>query len=91
MASTGKAAVIEASTRNPDLVVLDPGLPDVDGLDFLREVCGWSRAPVIVISARVHEEDRVAALDLGADDYITKPFGMSEFMARIRPCLRRAA
>lgn len=72
----------------PDLIILDLGLPDMDGLDILREVRSWSNLPVIVVSARTHEQDKVLALDIGADDYIEKPFGTSELLARIRTAIR---
>ena len=88
---TGGKALLEAKTRNPDLVVLDLDLPDMDGLDFMARVREWSRAPVLVISARGREEDKVVALDQGADDYLTKPFGMNEFLARLRLALRRVS
>jgi len=86
-----KRGLIEAGTRRPDLVVLDLGLPDGDGVDFVRELRGWSGAPVIVLSARSGEADKIAALDAGADDYLVKPFGAGELMARVRAQLRRAA
>ncbi len=88
-AETGKQGLIEAATRQPDLVIVDLGLPDTDGLDVIRELRGWSELPVIVLSARAQEEEKVAALDAGADDYLTKPFGVSELRARIRAHLRR--
>lgn len=83
------AAILAATSYNPDVILLDLGLPDGDGLDFTRSVREWSRAPIIVISARGREEDKVAALDAGADDYLTKPFGMNELLARVRAALRR--
>jgi two-component system KDP operon response regulator KdpE len=79
----------EAGTRRPDLIVLDLGLPDGDGVDFLRDLRAWSQVPVIVLSARTDEADKIAALDAGADDYLTKPFGVGELMARVRVALRR--
>lgn len=82
-------ALIEAGTRRPDLVVLDLGLPDGDGIDFVREVRQWSAAPVLVLSARHQEADKIAALDAGADDYLVKPFGAGELTARVRAQLRR--
>ncbi|MEX3930940.1 two-component system response regulator KdpE [Paraburkholderia phymatum] len=88
-APTGKQGLIEAATRKPDLVIVDLGLPDTDGLDVIRELRGWSELPVIVLSARAQESEKVAALDAGADDYLTKPFGVSELLARIRAHLRR--
>lgn len=90
-ASTGKEALQLARMHNPDLVLLDLGLPDMDGMDVARELRQWSMRPVIVISARGQEQDKVDALDAGADDYLTKPFGTSELMARIRVALRHAA
>ncbi|WP_250508823.1 two-component system response regulator KdpE [Caballeronia sp. GACF4] len=88
-AETGQQGLIEAATRKPDLVIVDLGLPDTDGLDVIRELRGWTELPVIVLSARTQEAEKVAALDAGADDYLTKPFGVSELMARIRAHLRR--
>src|SRR5690348_1158866 len=88
-AETGKQGLVEAATRKPDLVIVDLGLPDTDGLDVIRELRGWSELPVIVLSARTQESEKVAALDAGADDYLTKPFGVSELLARIRAHLRR--
>ena len=91
VAATGEQALLEAKTRNPDIIVLDLGLPDMDGLEFMARVREWSHAPIVVVSARGNEPDKVVALDQGADDYITKPFGMHEFLARLRLSLRRAA
>ena len=88
-ASTVKQGLVEAGTRRPDLIVLDLGLPDGDGVDYLRDLRGWSTVPVIVLSARSDEIDKIAALDAGADDYLTKPFGVGELMARVRVALRR--
>jgi len=82
--------LIEAGTRRPDLVILDLGLPDGDGLDFITALRAWSPLPVIVLSARVEETDKVAALDAGADDYLAKPFGVAELLARVRVTLRRS-
>src|ERR1035437_9687413 len=84
-----KRGLIEAGTRRPELVVLDLGLPDGDGVDFIRDLRGWSAIPVIVLSARSSEVDKIAALDAGADDYLVKPFGAGELMARVRAQLRR--
>ena len=81
--------LLEAATRKPDLVVLDLGLPDGDGQDFIRDLRLWSPIPVIVLSARVDETDKVKALDAGADDYLIKPFGIGELLARVRVALRR--
>jgi len=80
---------IEAGTRRPDLLIVDLGLPDGDGVDLIRELRSWSAAPVIVLSARTGEADKIAALDAGADDYLVKPFGAGELMARVRAQLRR--
>lgn len=88
-ADTAKKGLIEAGTRKPDLLVLDLGLPDGDGLDVIRDVRGWSGVPIIVLSARADEADKIAALDTGADDYLTKPFGTGELLARVRANLRR--
>ncbi|HAT24801.1 MAG TPA: two-component system response regulator KdpE, partial [Pantoea septica] len=88
-ADTLQRGLIEAATRKPDLVILDLGLPDGDGRDFIRELRQWSAVPVIVLSARVDEQDKIDALDVGADDYLTKPFSMVELIARIRAVLRR--
>ena len=79
----------DAATRKPDLVILDLGLPDGDGSDFIRAVRAWSEMPIIVLSARVEEQEKVEALDAGADDYLTKPFGVAELLARVRVALRR--
>jgi two-component system, OmpR family, KDP operon response regulator KdpE len=88
-AETLKQGLIEAGTRKPDLVILDLGLPDGDGLDFIADLRSWSQIPVIVLSARVDETDKINALDAGADDYLTKPFGVGELLARVRAALRR--
>ena len=90
-AQTAKEGLIEAGTRKPDLVVLDLGLPDLDGVEFIRDLRGWSAMPVIVLSARAGEADKIGALDAGADDYLTKPFGVGELLARVRVALRRVA
>jgi len=87
-ADTLQRGLIEAATRKPDLVILDLGLPDGDGSEFIREVRQWSTMPVIVLSARSDEQDKIAALDAGADDFLTKPFGIGELMARVRVALR---
>lgn len=84
-----RRGLIEAGTRRPELVVLDLGLPDGDGVDFIRDLRSWSTCPVIVLSARSAEADKIAALDAGADDYLVKPFGAGELMARVRAQLRR--
>jgi len=90
-AATLQRGLIDAATRRPELVVLDLGLPDGDGLDFIREFRGWSPAPVLVLSAREGEDRKVQALDAGADDYLVKPFGVAELLARVRVQLRRRA
>jgi two-component system KDP operon response regulator KdpE len=82
--------LVQAATRNPDVVLLDLGLPDLDGLEVIRRLRAWSQVPVIVISAREQEHDKVTALDSGADDYLTKPFGVEELLARIRAAIRHA-
>jgi two-component system KDP operon response regulator KdpE len=87
-AETGADGLSQAATRNPDLVLLDLGLPDLDGVEVTRRLREWSRTPIIVISARGEEGDKVAALDAGADDYLTKPFAVGELLARIRVALR---
>ncbi|KQV90919.1 two-component system response regulator [Massilia sp. Root351] len=86
---TMQRGLIDAGTRKPDLVVLDLGLPDGDGVAFLNDLRKWSTVPVIVLSARVNEADKIKALDAGADDYLTKPFGVGELLARVRATLRR--
>lgn len=88
---TLQRGLIEAGTRKPDLIILDLGLPDGDGLDYIRDLRHWSSIPVIVLSARTSEEDKIAALDAGADDFLTKPFGVGELLARVRVALRRHA
>jgi two-component system KDP operon response regulator KdpE len=88
-AQTGAQGLAQAATRLADLVIIDLSLPDMDGIEVIRELRGWSAMPVIVLSARSCEEDKVAALDAGADDYLTKPFGLPELGARIRAHLRR--
>jgi two-component system KDP operon response regulator KdpE len=90
-ADTLRRGLIEAGTRKPDVIVLDLGLPDGDGVSLVRDVRGWSRVPIIVLSARVDEADKVTALDAGADDYLVKPFGVAELLARVRASLRRHA
>ena len=88
---TVKRGLIEAGTRKPDLIVLDLGLPDGDGISLIRDVRGWSSMPIIVLSARTDETDKIDALDAGADDYLVKPFSVGELMARTRVALRRHA
>lgn len=90
-AATGREGLMQAAGRNPEVVLLDLGLPDGDGLDVARELRRSGRAPIIVLSARGQEHDKVAALDQGADDYLTKPFGVPELLARIRVALRHTA
>ena len=88
-ADTLRQGLIDAGTRKPDLVVLDLGLPDGDGIDFIHGLRGWSSIPVIVLSAHADENDKIAALDAGADDYLTKPFAVGELLARVRAMRRR--
>ena len=89
-AETLRQGLIDAGTQKPDLVILDLGLPDGDGVDLLHDLRGWSAIPVIVLSARADEQDKIAALDAGADDYLTKPFSTGELLARVRANVRRA-
>lgn len=86
---TLKRGLIDAGTRKPSLIILDLGLPDGDGVDFITDVRKWSAVPIIVLSARTNEDDKIKALDAGADDYLTKPFGVGELLARVRSALRR--
>jgi len=88
-ADTAQRGLIEAGTRKPDLLILDLGLPDRDGVELLRDLRAWSQMPVLVLSARAQEEQKIAALDAGADDYLVKPFGVGELLARVRALLRR--
>jgi two-component system KDP operon response regulator KdpE len=90
-AVTGKDGLAQAEARNPDLILLDLGLPDMDGLDIIRKLREWSPIPIIILSARDQEQTKIAALDLGADDYVTKPFGVNELLARMRATLRQMA
>ena len=85
----GASAVMEALSHNPDIVLLDLGLPDIDGVEIIRKIRSWSNMPIIVISARCEDRDKIEALDAGADDYITKPFSVEEFLARLRVTIRR--
>ena len=87
-ARSGSEALSMISSHCPDLIILDLGLPDTDGLEILRQLRSWSSLPVVVVSARSHEKDKVTALDLGADDYLTKPFGTDELLARVRTAMR---
>ena len=86
---TMRQGLADVGTRKPDLIILDLGLPDGDGMEFIRDVRGWSKVPIIVLSARVGEMDKIEALDAGADDYLTKPFGVGELLARVRAAARR--
>jgi two-component system KDP operon response regulator KdpE len=90
-AATGREGLAQAATRNPGLILLDLGLPDLDGLEVTQKLREWTRTPIIVLSAREQERDKVRALDAGADDYLTKPFNAGELLARIRVALRHAA
>jgi two-component system KDP operon response regulator KdpE len=90
-AETGKAGLVAASVERPDLILLDLGLPDVDGLEVTRSLREWTQTPIVVLSARGQEKDKVQALDAGADDYLTKPIGVAELLARMRDALRHAA
>jgi two-component system, OmpR family, KDP operon response regulator KdpE len=89
-ADSGERGLVETAVRKADIVILDLGLPDMDGVEVVQRLREWSAVPVIVLSARAQEEDKVAALDAGADDYLTKPFGVSELLARLRVALRHA-
>jgi two-component system KDP operon response regulator KdpE len=91
VAHDGRSGLATVARERPDVVILDLGLPDLDGAEVIRGIRGWSSAPIIVLSAREQEPMKVAALDAGADDYITKPFGMDELLARLRAAVRRAA
>ena len=91
LATTGEAALELASRHPPDAVILDLGLPGISGLDVIHGLRGWSRVPILILSAREAQAEKVAALDAGADDYVTKPFGMDELLARLRAALRRGA
>ena len=88
-AKDGNSAIIEASSHNPDIVLLDLGLPDIDGVDVIKKIRSWSNMPIIVISARSEDTDKIDALDAGADDYLTKPFSVEELLARLRVTKRR--
>ena len=88
-AFNGESAILEASSHNPDIVLLDLGLPDIDGVEIIRKIRTWSNVPIIVISARSEDTDKIDALDAGADDYLTKPFSVEELLARLRVTQRR--
>ena len=89
IAANGETAILEASSHNPDIVLLDLGLPDIDGVQVIRTIRSWSNLPIIVISARSEDNDKIEALDAGADDYLTKPFSVEELLARLRVTQRR--
>ena len=91
LAATGEDALRLAAERHPDVVILDIGLPGIDGIEVVRGLRGWTKVPIVMLSVREDESDKVDALDAGADDYLTKPFGMNELLARLRAALRRAA
>lgn len=88
-AATGETAIMETVSHNPDVVLLDLGLPDMDGVEIIKKIRSWSTMPIIVISARTEETDKIEALDAGADDYLTKPFSVEELLARLRAAFRR--
>lgn len=88
-AKTGASAIMDVASYHPDVIILDLGLPDMDGVDIIKKVRGWTNTPIIVVSARSEDKDKVAALDAGADDYLTKPFSVDELLARLRVSLRR--
>ena len=90
-AVTGKDALAKAVTEKPDIIILDIGLPDIDGIEVTRSLREWTQIPIIILSVRGSEKDKIAALDLGADDYLTKPFAVGELLARVRAALRRSA
>jgi len=90
-ATNGEEALSAAASEHPDIILLDLGLPDIDGVEVTRRLREWSQIPIIVVSVREQEQDKIAALDAGADDYLTKPFGVGELMARLRVALRRSA
>lgn len=90
-ACDGQAAIMEAASHNPSLIMLDLGLPDIDGVEVITKIRSWSAVPIIVISARTEDSDKIGALDAGADDYLTKPFSVEELLARVRASLRRSS
>lgn len=87
---TGRRGALDAGTQRPDMAIVDLGLPDLDGVDVIRRIREWSPMPIVVLSARTHERSKIDALDAGADDYVTKPFGVGELLARVRAALRHA-
>ncbi len=89
-AKNGTGAIMDAVSYNPDVIILDLGLPDMDGVEIIHKIRGWSNVPIIIVSARSEDQDKVEALDAGADDYLTKPFSIDEFLARLRVALRRS-
>jgi two-component system KDP operon response regulator KdpE len=89
--ASGRRGAIDAQTHKPDLVIIDLGLPDIDGVEIIRQIRSWSRMPILVVSARMNERSKIDALDAGANDYITKPFGVAELFARVRASLRQAS
>lgn len=89
VASTGESAIVEAASHNPDVILLDLGLPDIDGVEVIKKIRSWTLTPIIVISARSEDNDKIEALDAGADDYLTKPFSIEELLARLRVTFRR--
>ena len=89
-ADKGEQGILSAASQRPDIILLDLGLPDMDGVDIIRKIRGWSEMPIIVVSARSEDRDKVEALDAGADDYLTKPFSIDELLARLRAALRRS-
>ncbi|MEA4891243.1 MAG: response regulator transcription factor [Peptococcaceae bacterium] len=89
-AATGSSSIIAAVSQQPDVIILDLGLPDMDGVEIIKKVRGWSNIPIIVVSARSEDQDKIEALDAGADDYLTKPFSVNELLARLRAALRRS-
>lgn len=91
IATNGESAVMEAASHNPDIILLDLGLPDIDGVEVIARIRGWSNVPIVVISARSEDSDKIDALDAGADDYLTKPFSVGELLARLRVTQRRLA
>jgi two-component system, OmpR family, KDP operon response regulator KdpE len=90
-ATNGEEALTAAATEHPDVIILDLGLPDIDGVEVTRRLREWTQIPIIIVSVREQEQDKIAALDAGADDYLTKPFGVGELMARLRAALRRSS